>query len=128
VGIFKIASKMLINEKWNIVYYKNVSGEYPVYDFIDKLEAKSKSKIINTIDLLEIYGIKLGAPHVKKVTGTGFWELRILGGDNIRILYIAITGRVFLLLHGFIKKVQKTPKREIKTAVMRLKDYRQRGA
>jgi len=126
VGIFKIASKMLINEKWNIVYYKSVSGEYPVYDFINKLEVKSRSKIINTIDLLEMYGIKLGTPHVKKVAGTGLWELRILGGDNIRILYIAITGRAFLLLHGFIKKVQKTPKKEIKTAVMRLKDYRQR--
>jgi phage-related protein len=119
---------MLINEKWNIVYYRSASGEYPVYDFINKLEAKSKSKIINTIDLLETYGIKLGASHAKKVAGTSLWELRILGGDNIRVLYVAITGRAFLLLHGFIKKVQKTPKKEIKTAVMRLKNYKQREA
>lgn len=123
-----MTSRMLVNGKWSIFYYRNISGEYPVYDFINKLEAKGKSKIINTIDLLEMYGVKLGAPHVKKIVGTDLWELRILGGDNIRVLYIAITGRAFLLLHGFIKKAQKTSKKEIKTAVMRLKDYRQRGA
>lgn len=87
------------------------------------MEAKAKSKVINSIDLLEEFGIKLGAPHVKKLLGTELWELRILGGDNIRVLYVTISGRKFLLLHGFQKKTQKTGTSEIKVAVGRLREF-----
>jgi phage-related protein len=75
------------------------------------------------LDLLEEFGIKVGPPKVEKVRGTELWELRILGKDNIRIFYVTKTGQSFLLLHGFIKKKQKTGTREIKTALERLKDY-----
>ncbi|MBU1327004.1 type II toxin-antitoxin system RelE/ParE family toxin [Patescibacteria group bacterium] len=51
-------------------------------------------------------------------------ELRILGGDSIRIFYVATSGRAFLLLHGFIKKSRKAPKKEIKVALTRLKEYK----
>lgn len=110
--------------EWNIVYYESPSGGVPVYDFIESLNPTAKSKVSNTFDLLTEFGTKLGLPHVKKVTGTELWELRILGGDSIRIFYIATSGRTFLLLHGFIKKSQKVPKKEIKIALARLKEYR----
>ena len=73
-------------EEWNIVYYERLGGNIPVYDFIENLNASAKSKVSNTFDLMAQYGIKLGLPHVKKVIGTDLWELRILGGDSIRIL------------------------------------------
>lgn len=111
---------------WNIVYYENSSGGVPVFDFVESLNPTAKSKVSNTFDLLTEFGIKLGSPHVKKVFGTDLWELRILGGDSIRIFYIAASGRVFLMLHGFIKKSQKAPKKEIKIAVARLKEYKQK--
>jgi len=111
------------SEEWDIVYFEGGSGKTPIYDFIENLNANAKAKILNTFDLLAEYGTRLGLPHVKKVTGTELWELRILGGDSIRIFYIAMSGRVFLLLHGFIKKSQKTPKKEIKIALKRLKEY-----
>ncbi len=114
------------NEEWNIIYYESPSGDVPVYDFIESLSPTAKSKISNTFDLLTEFGIKLGLPHVKKVVGTGLWELRILGGDSIRIFYIATTGRVFLMLHGFIKKSQKASRKEIKIAIARLKEYKSR--
>ncbi|MBI4036831.1 type II toxin-antitoxin system RelE/ParE family toxin [Candidatus Daviesbacteria bacterium] len=112
---------------WRIIYYQAPKqNNSPVYDFIESLNAKAKSKIINTIDLLEEYGTSLGSPHVKKLVGTDLWEIRILGQDNIRILYIAIVDKTFLLLHGFIKKKQKTDKREINTALARLIEYHSR--
>ena len=115
------------NKSWNIVYYQAPQqNSSPVYDFINSLDANAKSKVINTINLLEGYGIKLSLSHAKKLAGTELWELRMLGQDNIRILYIATVGRTFLLLHGFVKKKQKTDKREIKTALGRLKEYRLR--
>lgn len=116
-----------MDESWNIVHYQAPQqSSSPVYDFINGLDANAKSKVINTINLLENYGIRLGPPHTKKVIGTELWELRILGQDNIRILYIAVTGKNFLLLHGFNKKKQKTDKRELETALARLKEYRSR--
>jgi phage-related protein len=60
---------------------------------------------------------------ILKIIGTDLWELRILGKDNLRILYIAVTGRTFVLLHGFKKKKNKTPQKEIKIAESRLTEY-----
>ena len=110
--------------KWKITYYKSPSGAIPAYEFIEKLNKNAKAKVINTFTLLEDYGILLGLPHVKKLTGTDLWELRILGSDSLRILYVAVTGKTFLLLHGFIKKKMETPKKEIKTALNRLVDHK----
>lgn len=112
-----------MDQKWRIVYYKTLQGTDPVFDFINGLDGKTKSKIINVIDLLEEFGVRLGLPHVKKLTGTSLWELRILGSDNIRIFYVAITGRSFLLLHAFKKKKEKTDIREIKIGIERLREY-----
>lgn len=116
-----------MEEKWKIMLYKTPQGDAPVKEFIDSLELKAQSKVRNTINLLRDFGTKLGSPHIKKLTGTQLWELRILGSDSIRILYIAITGKTFLLLHGFKKKKDKTPLKEIRMAEDRLTEFRSRS-
>ena len=73
---------------------------------------------------MQEFGVTTGNPHIKKLTGTELWEIRILGQDNIRIFYVTITGRVFLLLHGFKKKKNKTPDKEIRTALNRLVEHK----
>jgi len=47
-------------------------------------------------------------------------------GDSIRVLYLASVGKSFLILHGFLKKSQKTPTKEINIALNRLKEYKAR--
>lgn len=111
-----------MEQKWKIIYYKTRHGTDPVHDFINSLDEKVKSKIIDIIDLLEEFGVRLGLPHAKKLTGTPLWELRIVGSGNIRIFYVAIVNKTFLLLHGFQKKKQKTDRKEIKIAVNRLRE------
>jgi len=111
---------------WKVVYYQAAQNKSPIYDFIENLNDKAQAKVANSLDLLEQYGIRLGLPHVKKISGTHLWELRILGKDNIRIFYIARINKVFLLLHGFLKKKQKTNKREIKVALERFEEYQKR--
>ena len=69
------------------------------------------------------YGISSVLPHVKKLTGVPLWEIRILGRDNIRVFYVMPTGHTVLVLHGFIKKKQKTPLKEIAIAIGRLADW-----
>lgn len=115
-----------MEEKWEILLYRTKSGDSPVEEFINSLEIKTQSKIRDTINLLQQFGIKIGLPHFKKLTGSELWEMRIVGSDSIRILYIAITGRAFLLLHGFKKKQNKTPSKEIKIAEERLTDHKLR--
>lgn len=112
-----------MDDKWKIELYENARGEKPVEEFFDSLEAKAILKINHAIELLEEFGLAGGYPHVKKLTGSNLWEYRILGSDSIRIFYVAMTGKTFLILHGFKKKKQKTPTKEIKIAVDRLEEY-----
>lgn len=109
--------------KWKIDYYSTSSGRTPVEEFIDGLPEKTKTRVYNTFELLSEFGPILRMPHAKKVIGMPLWELRILGEQSLRFFYIAKIGQVFLLLHGFVKKEQKTPRKEIKTAVERLRNW-----
>jgi phage-related protein len=62
-------------------------------------------------------------PHARHERGK-LWELRItVGRRDYRVLYAAVTGRTFILLHGFAKQTPKTPARELDTAERRLADY-----
>ncbi|EKE25887.1 MAG: hypothetical protein ACD_5C00009G0006 [uncultured bacterium] len=111
---------------WEIKLFESKRGEKPVEEFIKSLNERVQLKITRTLEHLEEFGLEGAYPHVKKLTSTSLWELRILGGDNIRIFYVTITGKVFLLLHGFKKKTQKTPTKEIAIAQKRLDEYQSR--
>lgn len=115
-----------MKKSWKILLYQPLDKESPVVKFIETQETHTQAKIYNTINLLKEYGIELGLPHIKKLSGSDMWELRILGSNNIRFFYIAMTGKSFIILHGFKKKTNKTPQKEIKTAEKRLKEYTNR--
>ena len=106
-----------------VIYYTTSSGEVPVKRFIESLNDKQQRKIVRVISYVEEYGLITAIPHVKKITGTPLWEIRILGHDNIRVFYAILFSDSILLLHGFIKKSQQTPQNEIKKALDRLKDW-----
>lgn len=112
--------------KWEIDYYETTSGGEPVRGFIEELETRARSKVYQVFELLTEFGTILGQPHVKKVVGTPLWELRILGDNSIRLFYVVVVRGKFLILHGFVKKQQKTPAREINMAIKRLIDYKSR--
>ncbi|OGK39380.1 hypothetical protein A3F34_00975 [Candidatus Roizmanbacteria bacterium RIFCSPHIGHO2_12_FULL_44_10] len=112
---------------WSIEYYGPPNGDIsPVAVFIEKLPEKAQAKLSNIFDLLKEFGSQVGPPHIKKLVGLPLWEIRILGQHSARILYIIPKSETFLLLHGFIKKKQKTPRREINIAISRLNEYKSR--
>lgn len=113
--------------RWKIDYYSTPAGRTPIQEFIENLPEKPRSKIHNTLELLAEFGPILKMPHSKKVTGTPLWELRVLGEASLRLFYIAKVGQSFLLLHGFSKRKQKTPRKEINIALDRLKEYKSRA-
>ena len=60
--------------------------------------------------------------------GTNLWEIRILGKDNIRAIYALIYNNQILIVHGFIKKSQKTPVKDINLSLARYKDWEKRNS
>ena len=90
---------------------------YSVEKFIQTLNKETIARVIHTIELLEKFGNKLGLPHSKMVS-RGIFELRIHSSQNVRIFY-AFSKNKAILLHGFIKKTSKIPKKEIGIAIRR---------
>ncbi len=76
------------------------------------------------------HGPELREPHTKPMKGKdikGVYELRVKFSTDIsRVLYFAYTGSTFILLHGFVKKTNKTPSREIDRARKYKEDYERR--
>lgn len=73
---------------------------------------------------MEIYGPDLGMPHTRSM-GDGLFELRLKAAEGIaRVFFCTVVGRRIVVLHQFMKKSEKTPKRELKVARNRMKEIR----
>jgi len=75
---------------------------------------------------MEESGPNLGLPYTRPF-GDGLFEIRARGGEGIgRAFFCTLVSRRIVILHGFIKKTQLTPSRELKVARNRQKEV-QRG-
>ena len=110
----------------NIEFYPKIDETEPAADLLRSLDDKMRAKMTRTIDLLEMYGNRLRAPESKHLED-GIFELRASFDGNItRVLYFFFEGNTAVLTHGFIKKNQKTPKREKERAKEYRADYLRR--
>jgi len=111
--------------------YEKSDGKMPVLDFIQGLEDKKQAKIAREIDLLKMFGDELHYPHIDKIEGKKYKdlkELRVKLASNIfRIFFFLPKDNIAILLHGIVKKAQKTPKKELDIALERMKDYIRRN-
>lgn len=110
-----------------VIYYTDNKSQNIISHFIDSLPIKTQAKILRIFQILEKYGLGPAIPHLKKVNGTEPWEIRILGKDNVRFLYVAAQRSRIIILHGFIKKTRKTPRKEIKLATSRYSEWLSKG-
>ncbi|MCG8431881.1 MAG: type II toxin-antitoxin system RelE/ParE family toxin [Candidatus Omnitrophica bacterium] len=105
------------------VYFETDSKRRPVQEFIDSLDRRTQRKFFSKVELLEEFGHKLPEPHVKYI-GDDIFELRFVGTEGqIRILYFFFHLHKAILTNGFIKKSNKTPKKEKMIAIGRRKYY-----
>lgn len=105
-------------------FYSTPAGNEPVLDWLKGLSKEDRKTIGNDIRTVEL-GWPIGMPVCRKLEGySGLREVRseISGGCIARIIFY-INGNEMILLHGFIKKTQKTPKSEIDLAVKRKKEH-----
>ncbi len=105
---------------WKVLFYHTKRDESPVEEFIRSLDATTYAKVIHAIDILVIEGPFLRPPYMKKLL-PGLYELRIKSQVAIRIFYSS-KDKTYYLLHIFKKKTQKTPLKELKIAVDRMKE------
>jgi phage-related protein len=93
-------------------------------DFLKKQTKKVQNKIYKIIEAIETLE-KVPERYLKHLKGTnGLYEARIQLGSNIwRVFCFFDRGRLVILLNGFQKKTQKTPKKEIDKAVKLMKQY-----
>lgn len=62
------------------------------------------------------FGANPGMPHTRAMSD-GLFELRIKGKEGIaRVFYCTLVGQRIVMLHGFVKKSEKTPPKELKRA------------
>ena len=116
---------------YEVITYKDRAGNDEIKEYIDGLNKKidtSKDarikykKIMEYIGQLKKYGVAAGEPAVKRIN-ENIWELRPI---NDRILFAHWKDNIFILLHQFVKKTNKTPPREIAQAERNLKDFKER--
>ncbi len=111
-----------------IIFYEDRAGRIPVREFLDSLDINMRQKMLRSIQALQDMGVSLRMP-LSESLDDGIFELRAKVGTNIsRVMYFFVIGNRAVLTHGFIKKTQKTPLREIERAKQIRDDYMKRLA
>lgn len=116
---------------YKLIFYEEKDGYCEIQQFIKELDKKSKTnkssrinfnKIVAYFDILEEMGTRVGEPVSKHLEGD-IWELRPLKN---RFLYAYYENDQFIILHHFVKKTKKTPKKELDIAKRKLSDFLKR--
>ena len=110
---------------WALEFYRTASGRAPVEEYLDDLTSMEAAKAVRGLDLLRIFGTDLGMPQVRHLRGD-LYEFRLRGQREHRVVYAALAGQRFLLLHAFTKKTRRTPPAEIALAEQRYQDFLRR--
>lgn len=93
------------------------------WEFYNKQTPKIKERINWTIKLVKTID-RIPEKYYKHINGTTLYEMRIVFGTNIyRIFSFFDKGKLVVVLNGFQKKTQKTPKNEIKLALKLQEQY-----
>jgi len=108
--------------KLDAVFFETEHGNEPVREWLLSLP-RSDRKVIGD-DVLKVqYCWPIGKPLVGSL-GQGLWEVRSRLGDRIARVIFCVEGSIMVLLHGFIKKTQKTPRHDLGLALKRFNQLR----
>ena len=103
--------------KWKITFYSEKVELQTL-----KFPAGILANFLHITEMIEDLGPNLGRPYVGKLD-SGLYEIRAKGKEGIgRSIYCMAKGKEIVILHSFIKKSQKTPKKELDLARRRMKE------
>ena len=108
---------------FDVSYCIDANGKKPVQEFLEDVFDKNYALWVECVSSIE--KIKHRIYHKEpfsKVLGQGLLEIRVRSKNDIaRIIYTFAKGKQIILLHGFIKKTEKVPLKELEIAKDRLK-------
>jgi phage-related protein len=104
---------------WRITFF-NDRVENETHSFPDGILAN----FLHIAEIIEEFGPNIGKPHTAPM-GDGLFEIRAKGKEGIgRSLFCTIKGKEIVIVHSFVKKTQRTPKKELDKARKRQKELR----
>lgn len=105
--------------KWIIDYY-----DQKVQNWVDKMPVGIRAAYFRLTQLLVEFGMDLRLPH-SRAMGDGLFELRPKGKEGIaRVFYCMLIRKRIMVLHGFIKKTEETPHKELAIALQRMREVK----
>ncbi|HWR29659.1 MAG TPA: type II toxin-antitoxin system RelE/ParE family toxin [Negativicutes bacterium] len=110
----------MITPKLDVRFFRSDSGNEPVREWLRELTPVDRKIIGEEIKTVQ-YGWPLGMPLVRKLD-KDLWEIRIHLQNRIARVLFTVSDNVIVLLHGFIKKSQATPKSELQLALKRIRN------
>src|SRR6185312_5097683 len=103
------------------VFFRTTSGSEPVRDWLKHLSKDERKMIGEDIAYVQ-FKWPIGKPRVEHLRGA-IWEVRSSLGNRIARTLFAVAGGRMVLLHGFIKKTQRTSNDDIELAAKRFKEW-----
>ncbi|NJL51936.1 MAG: type II toxin-antitoxin system RelE/ParE family toxin [Hydrococcus sp. SU_1_0] len=74
------------------------------------------ANFLHIVEMIEEFDVTIGKPYTAPLGG-GLFEIRAKGKEGIgRSFYCTVKGQEIIILHSFVKKTQKTPKKELDLA------------
>jgi phage-related protein len=106
-----------------VSFYRSTNGREPVKEWLRRLGAEDMKLVGEELKQVE-FGWPLGIPIIRKMEHN-LWEVRIrlTHGRLGRVLFTVLSSDMYLL-HGFVKKQQKTPKKDLAIAKSRINNLR----
>jgi len=105
-----------------ILFFEQSSGASPISRFIDAQPKQDQAVIVAVLSAIEEEGLSAKGAFFRQLSGK-LWEIKIKApSGGYRFLSITLNRETMIILHGFKKKTQKTPLKEIKLATKRLKE------
>jgi phage-related protein len=104
---------------WRVTFYSKTLEEEVL-----GLPAGFVARFVRYAERMEMFGPDLGMPHTRAM-GSGLFELRLKAPEGIaRVMFCTLVGREIIMLHQFVKKSEKTPRKELETARRRMKEVK----
>lgn len=102
---------------WKVTFFNTKVKEETL-----KFPTGMLANYLHILEIIEEFGPTIGKPYTSPM-GSGLFEIRAKGKEGIgRSLFCTVKGKEIIILHSFIKKTQKTPKKELEKARKRMKE------
>ncbi len=107
---------------YEVIFYSNQGKvKSPVKEFIANAPSADRAKILSCLQSLREQGVTAPKVNCRQIKDK-LWEIKISASVGYRIFYIIVHGNTIVLLHGYKKKTQKAPLKELKVATKRMSE------